>query len=292
MFRGSIVALITPMDQHGNIDYDAFKRLIHWHLASGTHGIVVAGSTGESPSVTDAEWRKLIEIAVSEAHDKIPVIAGSGCNVTKYTVEKTREAMQLGVDGCLIVTPYYNRPTQEGLYQHYQTISDAVPIPIILYNVPARTGCDMLPATVRRLKKTSNIVAIKEANPSNNRYQELVNECGDALTVLTGNDPETMDCLAAGGRGTISVTANVAPAKMAALYEAALAGKMSEAASIFKSLEKLNSALFIESNPIPVKWALYHLGKIPDSNARLPLTRLSEPYWPMVREALQEEAEM
>lgn len=274
MFRGSMVALVTPIKHDNSIDYDSFKSLIDWHLESGTNGIVVAGTTGESPTLTTSEWQGLIEIALERVQGKIPVIAGTGTNCTLRTIDATRHAMELGVDACLLITPYYNRPTQEGLYQHFRAVSDAVPIPIILYNNPIRTACDMLPSTVKRLQDSANIVAIKEAK-SAERYQELVKLCGDNLTILSGDDSTGIACFAAGGRGIISVTANVVPGKMAALCKAALAGNMAEASEIDKSLQPLHSALFVEPNPIPVKWALHHMKKIP-AGIRLPLTPLSE----------------
>jgi 4-hydroxy-tetrahydrodipicolinate synthase len=286
MFSGSIVALITPMNKDGSINYTVFTELLHWHMQNGTNGVVIAGTTGESPTLHHNEWRKLLEIAVAEVNQKIPVIAGTGCNSTESTVEKTREAMTLGVDGCLVVTPYYNRPTQEGLYQHYRTVSEAVPVPIILYNVPTRTGCDLLPATVKRLKHASNIVAIKEAPRDKSRYQEIMDECGNQLTLLTGDDGTSLECFAVGGRGNISAVANVAPAKVAAVCAAALADDIAKATEINESLRELNSVLFVEPNPIAVKWALYEMGKIPEG-IRLPLTPLSDQYHDAVRKALQ-----
>lgn len=286
MFYGSIVAIVTPMDTQGYLDKDSLANLIAWHIEAGTNAIVVAATTGESPTLTEEERLDIIKFVVNEVRGRIPVIAGSGTNATTKTIVLTREAMAAGVDGCLIVTPYYNKPTQEGLYQHFKTVAKEVPLPIIVYNVPGRTGCDILPETVARLATTPNIVGIKEATGKVERAQSIIELCGDHLDVFSGDDLPALDILLAGGKGVISVTANVAPKLMQAMCYAATKGNVAEAKAINEKLIPLHKALFVESNPIPVKWALHKMGLI-QTGIRLPLTALSEQNHMQVIEALE-----
>lgn len=293
MFHGSIVALVTPMQADGSIDYEGLSQLIEWQIASGTAGIVVLGTTGESATVSGDERQKVIRRAVTTAAGKVPIIAGTGSNATEVTIQQTRDAMDWGVDACLLVTPYYNKPTQEGLYQHYKAVAEAVGVPQILYNVPSRTGCDLLPSTVARLTHFANIVAIKEASPDPQRPAELMallrdgDGQGTVIDVLSGDDINALACIKLGAKGVVSVTANVAPHLVHALCEAALAGDFEAAEKQDKQLRTLNTVLFVESNPIPTKWALMEMGKIP-AGIRLPLTQLTQPKHNEVRAALVE----
>lgn len=287
MFHGSIAALVTPMKPDGQIDQTAFTRLIEWHIESKTHALVVAGTTGEAPTLTFNEKRDLLRLAVEVASGRIPIIAGTGTNSTHSSIELTTMAMEAGVDACLLVTPYYNRPTQEGLYQHYHTIARAVPVPQILYNVPGRTGCDMLPNTVARLATVANIIGIKEANGQIERIQQILKECGDNFHVYTGEDAIALDVMKIGAQGVISVTANVAPAKMSEMCIAALNQNFETADKINTSLMGLHKDLFSESNPIPVKWALNQMELI-ETGIRLPLTPLSGLYHEKVKTAMKE----
>lgn len=283
--RGSIVALVTPMHEDGAVDWERLKKLVDWHVEQGTHGIVAVGTTGESATLGFEEHDIVIREVVAAAKGRIPVIAGTGANSTAEAIRLTREAEAAGADACLSVTPYYNKPTQEGLYQHYKAIAEAVDIPQILYNVPGRTSCDMLPETVARLAKVPNIIGIKEAKGEVSRIEELIRVCGEDFLVFTGDDATAVDSILAGGCGNISVTANVAPATMAAACEAALAKDANKARELDASMASLHSTLFIESNPIPVKWALSEMGRI-GKGIRLPLTPLAEQYHAVVREAL------
>lgn len=283
--RGSIVALVTPMHEDGAVDWERLKKLVDWHVEQGTHGIVAVGTTGESATLGFEEHDIVIREVVAAAKGRIPVIAGTGANSTAEAIRLTREAQAAGADACLSVTPYYNKPTQEGLYQHYKAIAEAVDIPQILYNVPGRTACDMLPETVARLAKIPNIIGIKEAKGEISRIEELIRLCGDDFLVFTGDDATAMDSILVGGCGNISVTANVAPATMAAACEAALAKDAERAHELDATMASLHSTLFIESNPIPVKWALYEMGHIGEG-IRLPLTPLAEQYRTVVRDAL------
>lgn len=287
MFHGSIAALVTPMKADGEIDRTAFTRLIEWHIESNTHAIVIAGSTGESPTLTFNEKHDLFRLAVETANGRIPVIAGTGTNSTHSSIELTKMAMEVGVDACLLVTPYYNRPTQEGLYQHYHAIARAVPVPQILYNVPGRTGCDILPQTVARLATIGNIIGIKEANGQIERAQQILKECGDNFYVYSGEDAIGLDIMKIGAQGVISVTANIAPAKMSEMCTAALHQDFETADKINASLMGLHKDLFIESNPIPVKWALNQMGLI-EAGIRLPLTPLSGTYHEKVKNAMKQ----
>jgi 4-hydroxy-tetrahydrodipicolinate synthase len=274
MYSGSIVALVTPMTDSGEIDYPAWDRLLDWHLEQGTDAIVVCGTTGESPTVTLAEAQELTRRAVLRLQGRLPVIAGSGTNDTASSIERTRALAAAGADAVLVVTPYYSKPTQEGMYQHFTAIADDSPVPVILYNVPGRTGVDLLPATVGRLAAHPRIVAIKEAVAGADRVRELRAACGDDLDVISGDDPTAVDAILAGAVGVISVTANVAPAAMSAVCEAALAGDEAAARVADAPLRALHAALFIEPNPIPAKWVVHRLGFI-GTGIRLPLTPLT-----------------
>ncbi|MEK6748075.1 MAG: 4-hydroxy-tetrahydrodipicolinate synthase [Pseudomonadota bacterium] len=287
MFHGSMVALVTPMHNDGSIDLAALDRLLEWHIAQGTHAIVAVGTTGESSTLDFDEHCAMLRHTVAKVAGRVPVIAGTGANATAEAIALTQCALEAGADACLLVTPYYNKPTQEGLYRHYKAIAEAVPIPQILYNVPGRTACDMLPATVERLAGIANIVGIKEASGHIERVKELVARCGSQLDVLSGEDAINLDVIAAGGKGTISVTANVAPRAMSMALAAALKGDMATAREINRPLEELHKVLFLEANPIPVKWALAEMGMIGRA-LRLPLTELSAQYHERVRNALQQ----
>jgi 4-hydroxy-tetrahydrodipicolinate synthase len=287
MFHGSMVALVTPMFGDGSIDEDSLRRLIDFHVENGTDAIVSVGTTGESATLDEAEHCRLIRRTVEMAAGRIPVIAGTGANSTREAIDLTRCAMEAGVDACLLVTPYYNKPTQEGLYQHFRAVAEAVPVPQILYNVPSRTACDMLPETVERLSMISNIVGIKEATGNLDRAREIMDRCGDRLDVYSGDDATAMELMLMGGKGNVSVTANVAPAAMHELCAAALAGDRARAEAINHPLEVLHRVLFVQSNPIPVKWALHEMGLIPPG-IRLPMTPLAAEYHDTVRQALRQ----
>jgi 4-hydroxy-tetrahydrodipicolinate synthase len=281
-----MVAVVTPMTEAGEIDLQAWEGLLQWHAQQGTDAVVVVGTTGESPTVTLAEAGELVRRAVVVLGDRVPVIAGTGTNSTASTIERTRALAAAGAQAALVVTPYYNKPTQEGLYQHFRAVADASPIPLILYNVPSRTGVDLLPDTVVRLAAHPRILGIKESTGSLARVEELVARCGKDLEIYSGEDPIAVQSIAAGARGLISVTANVAPALMHDMCEHALAGRLEEAEAIDDRLQGLHRALFTESNPIPVKWAVAELGHIP-GGLRLPLTPLSPQHHAVVREAMR-----
>lgn len=286
MFHGSMVALVTPMTQEGQLDLNAMHDLIEWHIAAGTNAIVVAGTTGESGTLTDQEKQTLIRFAVDTAKERIPIIAGTHAESTQKTAELTFKAMALGADACLIMTPAYIKPTQEGLYQHYAYIAEQVAIPQILYNVPGRTACDLLPETVARLASIANIIGIKEATGDMSRVTDILKACQDRLHVYSGDDFTLTELIARGGRGVISVTANIAPKAMRALCDAALQGDTATIDRLDAVLQPVHKALFLESNPIPVKWALHEMGRVGD-HIRLPLTVLHESYQPEVRQAIQ-----
>ena len=286
MITGSLVALVTPMHANGEIDWSALKSLVEWHVAEGTHGIVVVGTTGESATLTVDEHCAVIKSVIETVNGRIPVIAGTGANSTREAIELTRLAKEAGADACLLVTPYYNKPTQEGLYQHYKAVAEAVAIPQILYNVPGRTGVDMLNSTVARLAGIPNIVGIKDATGDLVRGQELLNLVGDKMAVYSGDDGTAYELILMGAKGNISVTANVAPKVMSAVCEAALAGNAALAKALNAPLTALHNDLFVESNPIPVKWALVHMGRM-EGGIRLPLTPLAESCHDVVRAALQ-----
>jgi len=286
MFHGSMVALVTPMQPNGALDEEALLALVEWHIEQGTDAIVAMGTTGESATLDHKEHCHVIRLVVDKAAGRIPIIAGTGANSTTEAIDLTRCAMEMGVDACLLVTPYYNKPTQQGLYLHHKAVAEAVPVPQILYNVPGRTACDMLPETVARLADVPNIVGIKEATGDIARAREILSICGDKIDLYSGDDATALDCILAGAKGDISVTANVAPKAMHEMCAAALAGDESTARKINAPLEGLHEKLFLEANPIPVKWALTEMGKI-QSGVRLPMTILSDEYHASVREAMQ-----
>ncbi len=287
MFHGSMVALVTPMRDDGSVDDDALAQLIEFHISAGTDAIVAVGTTGESATLDEPEHCELIARTVELVNGRIPVIAGTGANSTTEAISLTRCAMQAGADACLLVTPYYNKPTQEGLYLHHKAVAEAVAIPQILYNVPGRTACDMLPATAARLADIPNIIGIKEATGNLARLHEIKDRCGDKLDCYSGDDETGMEFMLQGGQGVISVTSNVAPRDMHAMCEAALAGERDKATAINERLMGLHKALFLEANPIPVKWALYEMGLIP-AGIRLPMTPLSEQYKAPLRAAMRQ----
>lgn len=287
MFHGSMVALVTPMHEGGALDYESLAKLIEFHIENGTDAIVAVGTTGESATLDMKEHCHVLREVVNRVHGRIPVIAGTGANSTTEAIDLTRAAMQAGVDACLLVTPYYNKPTQEGLYLHHKAIAEAVPVPQILYNVPGRTACDMLPDTVARLSSISNIIGIKEATGNLARGREILDRCGNSIDLYSGDDATAMELMLLGARGNISVTANVAPKAMHEMCAAALRGDRTQAETINRPLMALHKSLFVESNPIPVKWALHEMGLIPPG-IRLPLTALSAQHHGTVRQALRE----
>ena len=287
MFHGSMVALVTPMHANGDLDAAGLRRLVDFHIDNGTDAIVAVGTTGESATLDEHEHCGLIRQLVELVRGRLPVIAGTGANSTSEAISLTRCAMQAGADACLLVTPYYNKPTQQGLYLHYKAVAEAVPIPQILYNVPARTACDLLPETVQRLAGIPNIVGIKEATGDLERAREILLRCGDTITVYAGDDATALEVMMMGGKGVISVTANVAPKLMHEMCTAALQSDRVKALALNDRLAALHKELFIESNPIPVKWALHQMGLIPPG-IRLPLTPLSEASQARVRQAMQQ----
>ncbi|MBI3778511.1 MAG: 4-hydroxy-tetrahydrodipicolinate synthase [Gammaproteobacteria bacterium] len=286
MFQGSMVALVTPMNEDGSLDRSALRRLVDFHVENGTDAIVAVGTTGESPTLDMDEHCEVIRLTVEYAKGRVPVIAGTGANATTEAIELTRCAEKAGADACLLVTPYYNKPTQEGLYLHHKAIAEAVPIPQILYNVPGRTACDMLPETVERLAAIPNIVGIKEATGNLDRARDILRRCGDKLDLYSGDDATALDCILLGAKGDISVTANVAPRLMHEMCALARAGREQEARAINERLMGLHKNLFVEANPIPVKWALNEMGLI-KGGIRLPLTPLSSKYHETVRSAMR-----
>ncbi|MEL0216472.1 MAG: 4-hydroxy-tetrahydrodipicolinate synthase, partial [Gammaproteobacteria bacterium] len=256
MTQGSIVALVTPMFASGEIDWESLEALVEWHVSSGTVGIVPVGTTGESPTVSPQENCEIIRFVVEKTKSRMTVIAGTGANSTAEAIEFTASAKESGADACLLVTPYYNKPTQEGLVAHYSAIAEAVDLPQVLYNVPGRTACDLLPETVARLAVLPQVVAIKEATGSLERAREIRQLCGEAVAIYSGDDETSCDLMLEGAQGTISVTANVAPETMAQMADAAVKGDAELARSLDATLSGLHQTLFLESNPIPVKWAL------------------------------------
>ena len=282
---GSIVAIVTPMLSDGALDLPAFNRLLDWHIESGTDGIVVVGTTGESATLTTAEHCDLIAHCVEYVAKRVPVIAGTGSNSTEEALFFTDSAREHGADACLLVTPYYNKPSQEGLYQHFKLIAETIDIPQILYNVPGRTACDLKIETVERLAGLKNIVGIKDATGDVARGKELIKRCGDRLAVYSGEDAISRELILAGAAGTISVTANVAPVLMARMCALALAGDAAAAAAVDAKLALLHQQLFLQANPVPVKWALQQMGRI-KSGIRLPLVELDQQYHVQVLEAL------
>lgn len=284
MFRCSHVALVTPM-QNDQVDIKRLCELVEFHIQAGTHGIIAAGTTGESGTLSREEKICVIKTVVDQARNRIPVIAGTAMNGTKACIELTREAMALGADAALIMTPAYIKPTQEGLYQHYSQIAAEVPIPIILYNVPSRTACDLLPETVEKLSHISNIVALKDATAEMSRLQQMIQDCEGRIDILSGDDPTAADWMLAGAKGVISVTANVAPKQMAELCDAAYHNHETLCKEIDQQLAPLHRLLFCESNPIPTKWALHQMGLISEE-IRRPLTPLSKAHQAPLSEAL------
>jgi 4-hydroxy-tetrahydrodipicolinate synthase len=277
MFKGSLVAIVTPMHADGSLDLDALKKLIDFHVDQGTDGIVVVGTTGESPTVDVEEHCLLIQTTVEHVAKRVPVIAGTGANSTSEAIELTQHAKDLGVDGCLLVTPYYNKPTQEGLYQHFAAVAKAVDIPQILYNVPGRTGCDMSNDTILRLAEISNIVGVKDATGGMERGTDLILRAPKDFAIYSGDDATSICLLLLGGHGVISVTANVAPKLMHELCEQAMVGDVEAARATNAKLFALHQKLFVEANPIPVKWVLAQMGLI-QSGIRLPLVNMSKQY--------------
>jgi 4-hydroxy-tetrahydrodipicolinate synthase len=272
---GSIVALVTPMHDDGSIDYDGLRRLIDWHIADGTDCIGVVGTTGESPTVTVEEHREVIRVAVQHAAGRVPIMAGAGANSTQEAIELTRWAREVGADCSLQVVPYYNKPTQEGIYRHFKAIAEAVDLPVVLYNVPGRTVADMQHDTVLRLAQVPGIVGIKEATGNIDRAAWLIRQKPEGFAVYSGDDPTAIGLMLLGGQGNVSVTANIAPRAMHELCMAAIAGDAKRAAEIHMKLLPLHRQLFVEPNPIPVKWALARMGRCGGA-LRLPLTPMSE----------------
>lgn len=287
MIKGSIVAIITPMFEDGSIDWDSYRQLIDWHIESGTDAIVAVGTTGESPTVDHEENCKLIEEAVRHAAGRIPVIAGTGSNATQEALELTQFASKVGAVASLQVVPYYNKPTQEGMYQHFKTIAEKGGLPVILYNVPGRTVADLSNDTVLRLAQVHGVIGLKDATGDIPRVSDLLARLPGDFAVYSGNDDSALALIAMGGHGVISVTANIAPAAMAQLCRAAFEGRWSDALAINRRLLPLHLKLFVEANPIPAKWALQQMGRI-KSGIRLPLLPLSEGYHATVRDALKQ----
>jgi 4-hydroxy-tetrahydrodipicolinate synthase len=286
MFSGSMVAIVTPMTADGGLDWPAWDRLLDFHVREGTDGIVVAGTTGESPVLSADEIEELTRRAVARCRGKVKVIVGAGTYSTEGTVARTRTLSRLGVDAVMLVTPYYNKPPQEGLYRHFSAAADASDVPVILYNVPSRTAVDLLPGTVARLARSPQIVAVKEATGSLSRAREILHACPPEFTLLSGDDATAIDLMSVGARGVISVTANVAPRRMHEACEAALSGDLVKARAIDASLQPLHKDLFVEASPIPVKWAVARMGLIGNA-IRLPLVELSTAHQDTVLRAMQ-----
>lgn len=286
MIQGSMVAMVTPMQADGCVDEAALAKLVDFHAENGTDAIVAVGTTGESATLDADEHCRVIRQVVEMNAGRMAIIAGTGANSTTEAIELTRCAKKAGADACLLVTPYYNKPTQEGLYLHHRAVAEAVDIPQILYNVPGRTAVDMLPETVERLSAIDNIVGIKEATGNLDRARDIMQRCGSDFAIYSGDDATAMELMLMGGHGDISVTANVAPKLMHEMCMAAIAGDRETATAINEKLQPIHSAMFVESNPIPVKWALFEMGLI-SPGIRLPLTVLSEKHHETVRQALR-----
>jgi len=287
MFTGSMVALVTPMLSDGTIDWTNLDNLVEFHIENGTQGIIAVGTTGESATLDEDEHCEVISYVVNKNAGRIPIIAGTGANSTSEAIRLTECAKKVGSDAALLVTPYYNKPTQEGLYLHYKAIAEAVDIPQILYNVPGRTACDLLPETAAKLSKINNIVGIKEATGKLERVTELKLACAKDFSLLSGDDASCTEFMLAGGNGVISVTANVAPKQMRKMCDAAIAKERDNALALNQPLEALHRDLFCESNPIPVKWLLSDMGLI-QQGIRLPLTVLAEKYHETLRKAIRQ----
>lgn len=283
--RGSIVALVTPMEDTGAVDWKSLDALVDWHIEEGTHGIVPVGTTGESATLTATEQAAVIAAVVNRVDGRVPVIAGTGANSTQQAIALSHAGRAAGADACLIVTPYYNKPPQEGLYRHYCTIADQVDSPILLYNVPSRTACDLLAPTVARLAQHERIVGIKEACGTPERVLEIKQRVDEKFVVLSGEDAQTMTMLQYGAVGTISVTANVVPNLMSKFCESYLSGNHADANELDQLLQPLHEVLFLQTNPIPAKWALHVMNRIP-SGLRLPLVPLAEEYHATIRNQL------
>ena len=286
MFGGAIVAIVTPF-KNGKVDEDAFRQLIEEQIAAGTDGIVPCGTTGESTTLSHEEHDRVVEITIDAVKKRVPVIAGTGSNSTAEALRLTRHAWEAGADGALLVCPYYNRPTQEGLYLHYRTVAEKVPIPIIIYNIPGRTGTNMFTETLARLSKIPNIVGVKEASGSIKQMSDVIHMCGPDFDVLSGDDIFTLPLLALGGKGVISTVSNVVPGDMAGLVDAFAAGDLEKARTLHFRMSPLIDAIFIETNPIPVKTALAMMGKI-DGELRLPLCSMTEKSEAVLKKVMQE----
>ncbi len=287
MIQGSIVALVTPMKLDGTIDFDSLDRLVEFHLEQGTDALVAVGTTGESATLDEQEHCAVIQRVVEKVSGRIPVIAGTGANSTTEAITLTAKAEQLGVDACLLVTPYYNKPTQEGLFLHFKKIAEAVDVPQILYNVPSRTACDMSPETIARLAEIDNIVGVKEATGELQRVRRIRQLCGPDFALYTGDDASSLEFCLLGGDGSITVTGNVAPALVHEMIAAAMAGEQEKAQQLDARLSALHSSLFIQSNPIPVKWAVSEMGLM-EKGIRLPLTPLDDACQPVVKAAMRQ----
>ncbi|WP_159566690.1 4-hydroxy-tetrahydrodipicolinate synthase [Budvicia diplopodorum] len=287
MFTGSMVALVTPMDVNGHVDRASLKKLIDYHVASGTAAIVSVGTTGESATLNHQEHVDVVKLTLDLADGRIPIIAGTGANATSEAISLTQHLNDTGVVGCLSVTPYYNKPMQEGLYQHFKAIAEHTDLPQILYNVPGRTGCDMLPETVARLAKVPNIVALKDATGNLSRVSQIQALVGTDFKLLSGDDATSLEFMQLGGHGVISVTANIAAKEIAQLCELAAQGNFTQARCLNERIMPLHYKLFVESNPIPVKWACHRLGLIASDTMRLPMTPLAESARPVVEQALK-----
>jgi len=285
MFEGAFVAIVTPF-KNGKVDETALRALIGYQISGGANGIVPCGTTGESATLSHEEHDQVIRIAVEACKGKVPVLAGTGSNSTQEAIKLTQHAQAAGADGSLQITPYYNKPSQEGLYQHFSTIAADTDLPIILYNVPSRTSVNMCPETVVRLAKIKNIVGVKEASGSLQAISEIIDLCGKDFTVLSGDDPLLWPILAVGGRGVISVSANILPGKVAAMCQAAANGDMAKARSLHYEMREINDVLFIDTNPVPVKAALHLMGKI-EKEVRAPLVTLSSSHLESVKEVLK-----
>jgi 4-hydroxy-tetrahydrodipicolinate synthase len=287
MFRGSMVALVTPMTIEGEVDFDSLAALVEWHIQAGTDAIVAMGTTGESATLDEQEHCEVIRRVVEMAAGRIPVIAGTGANSTTEAITLTRCASEAGADAALLVSPYYNKPTQEGLFLHHKAVAEAVDIPQILYNVPSRTACDLLPATAARLSAVPGIIGIKEATGDLNRLKQIRELSGEDFEIYSGDDATGCEFMLSGGQGVISVTTNVAPAAMHQMCEYALRGERENAEAVNSQLAGLHKNLFLEANPIPVKWALAEMGKI-GKGIRLPLTWLSPEFHEPLRQAMKQ----
>jgi 4-hydroxy-tetrahydrodipicolinate synthase len=285
MFQGSIVAIVSPMHEDGSLDLASYRKLVDWHIENGTSAIVAVGTTGESPTVSAEENIELVKVALDQAKGRIPIIAGTGSNSTREAIEMTREAAKLGAAASLQVVPYYNKPTQEGLYQHFKAIAESVDLPVVLYNVPSRTVADMSNDTVVKLAGVPGIVGLKDATGDMPRLSDMISRLPATFSMLSGNDDSCLALMALGGHGVISVTANVAPRAMAQMCALALAGDFVAARAINQKLLPLHFKLFVEANPIPVKWALAKMGRCGEA-VRLPMTKLNPSNGPIIEAAL------